>query len=291
MKKNRQFFLILLCVVSIVLCSCEQKTELNVQSEENRLFFNEIDNCFESFAHSKLKNENSSSLRLATTRHEGKCDKLADDLKDIYISFPDSTEEKYYREVNFLKTIEDLFKLRHRTGAEFSLKDSLQYSCKIQISEKAAVESLKPFVTPSKRFLYKRGFTEEEINDMLKENNATESDLVLLALVVNEQEVKNQQVAKAASINSFNFMDLFVTPAYAQDVKCTTILKDVFDCAIEALGFDIGWATATSTAKTWTKAAIKKAFKSMAQKALGPVGAAIAVGTFLWCLHKKGLLL
>lgn len=125
---------------------------------------------------------------------------------------------------------------------------------------------------------------------MLKENNATESDLVLLALVVNEQEVKNQQVAKAASINSFDFMDLFVTPAYAQDVKCTTILKDVFDCAIEALGFDIGWATATSIAKTWTKAAIKKAFKSIAQKALGPVGAAIAAGKFIWCLHEKGLL-
>ena len=60
-----------------------------------------------------MKGEN----KLATTRHEGKCDKLADDLKDVYITFPDSTEKKYFDEAKLLKTIEDLLKLQHKTAA------------------------------------------------------------------------------------------------------------------------------------------------------------------------------
>jgi hypothetical protein len=232
-----------------------------------------------------LKGEN----KLATTRHEGKCDKLADDLKDVYITFPDSTEKKYFDEAKLLKTIEDLLKLQHKTAAEFSLRDPLLYSCKIQISEKAATESLKPFIPSSKRFLYERGFTDREINEMLKENNACESDLVLLAFVVNEQEMKNQQVAKTASVNSFNLMDLFVTPAYAhndQEEKCTKLLKDVYDCGTKALGIDF-W-NINLTAKKWTKEAIKKAFKAIAKDTLGAVGALIATAQFLWCLHGKG---
>lgn len=287
--KKTKHFLFLLFLTSVTFYSCEQKTDLNVQSEENRLFFNEIGNCFETFAHSKLKGENNSSLKIATTRYDTKCEELADDLKDVYITFPDSTEKKYYDEVKLLKTIEDLFKLQHATAAEFSLRDSSLYSCKIQISEKTATESLKPFISPSRKFLYERGFTDREINEMVKENNATESDLVLLALVVNELEVKNQQVAKSSTIKSFNLMNLFATPAYAYDnqyEKCTTILKDVYDCGTKALGIDF-WNIARA-AKKWTKEAIKQAFKAIAKDALGAVGAVIATAEFIWCLHGKG---
>ena len=237
-EKSRQCLLVLLCVVvvSLVFYSCEQKTDLNVQNVENKNFLNEIDKCFDTFIHSKLRG----TSQLATTRHDEKCDKLADDLTDVYINFPDSTDKKkYIEEAKLIKTIEDLLKLQHKTAAEFSLKDSSLFNCKIQISKKAADESIKPLIAPSKKFLYERGFSENEIKDMLKENNATESDLVLLTLVVNEKEMNNQQVAKTASVNTFNILDLFVTPAYAYDniyEKCTTIAKDAYNCAKEVLG-------------------------------------------------------
>lgn len=114
-------------------------------------------------------------------------------------------------------------------------------------------------------------------------------DFSLMRLVVNEQEMKNQQVAKTASINSFNLMDLFVTPAYAhndKEEKCTKFLKDVYDCGTKALGIDF-WNIA-ETAKKWTKEAIKKAFKAIAKDTLGSVGALIGTAQFLWCLHGKG---
>ena len=126
---------------------------------------------------------------------------------------------------------------------------------------------------------------------MVKENNATESDLVLLALTVNEQERSNQKLAKEASVNSFNILDLLATPAYAENYQAEatkSIFRDVTECAIVALGADFTGFGFCSTATQWTKATIKRVFINIAKKALGPVGAAISIGTFLWCMYKKG---
>ena len=285
-KKNRQCLLVLLfvVVVSLVFYSCEQKTDLNVQNVENKNYLNEIDKCFDTFIHSKLRK----TSQLVTTRHDGKCDKLADDLTDVYINFPDSTDKKYIEEAKLIKTIEDFLKLQHKTAAEFSLKDSSLFSCKIQISEKAVDEAIKPLIAPSKKFLYNRGFSENEIRDMLKENNATESELVLLTLVVNEMEIKNQQVAKTASVNTFNILDLFVTPAYANNnlyEKCTKIARDAFDCTTEVLGLtDI---TLLYAYKTATKETIKQIFINLAKDYAGKVIIGLAVAKFVYCLYSK----
>lgn len=287
MKKTDNVLLVLLFVVSLVFYSCEQKTDLNVQNVENKNYLNEIDKCFDTFIHSKLRG----TSQLATTRHDEKCDKLADDLKDVYINFPDSTDKKYIEEAKLIKTIEDLLKLQHKTAAEFSLRDSSLFSCKIQISEKAADEAIKPLIAPSKKFLYDRGFSENEIKDMLKENNATESDLVLLTLVVNEKEkeMKNQQVAKTASVNTFNILDLFVTPAYANNdlhEKCTKLAKDAYDCGKKVLGLtDV---QAFFTAGCMTSQSIRQLFVKIAKHSLCRVAAVIAVAQFAWCLHGKG---
>ena len=62
--------------------------------------------------------------------------------------------------------------------------------------------------------------------------------MVLLALTVNEQERSNQKLAKEASVNSFNILDLLATPAYAQNYQAEatkSIFRDVKECAIEHL--------------------------------------------------------
>ena len=117
---------------------------------------------------------------------------------------------------------------------------------------------------------------------MLKENNATESDLVLLTLVVNEKEMNNQQVAKTASVNTFNILDLFVTPAYANN----GLLKDSYDCAKEVLGLTD--AQAFFTAGCMTSKSIRQLFVKIAKHSLCRVAAVIAVAEFAWCLHGKG---
>ena len=149
----------MLCLAAFVFASCEQKTDVNVQNEENRIFSEEINKCYDTFMHSDLKGDN---LQTPKTRYEGACSELSDDLKDVYISFPDSTDKKYYLEAISAKTIEDLMKLHHRTAAEFSMKDSLSHSCSVKVSEKAALESVNPLIAPSKKFLRERGFTERD---------------------------------------------------------------------------------------------------------------------------------
>ena len=42
MKKNKQIYFALLCLAAFVFASCEQKTDVNVQNEENRIFSEEI---------------------------------------------------------------------------------------------------------------------------------------------------------------------------------------------------------------------------------------------------------
>ena len=47
MKKNRQIYFALLCLAAFVFASCEQKTDVNVQNEENRIFSEEINKCYD----------------------------------------------------------------------------------------------------------------------------------------------------------------------------------------------------------------------------------------------------
>lgn len=57
-------------------------------------------------------------------------------------------------------------------------------------------------------------------------------------------------------------------------------------CAAVAIGVDFMWAVGSSTAASWSIAAITRAFRSIASRFLGPVGVAIAVGAFSWCLYE-----
>ena len=61
--------------------------------------------------------------------------------------------------------------------------------------------------------------------------------------------------------------------------------NEVFDCALEALGLDALFAVGTSVTSSWTIAAITRSFSAAAGKFLGPVGVAIAVGSFGYCLY------
>jgi hypothetical protein len=75
-------------------------------------------------------------------------------------------------------------------------------------------------------------------------------------------------------LRKLGVFSLVATPAYAQPG----------DCAMKSLGADFLFGVSGSSLKTWGKAAIKKAFKSVAKKMLGPIGALIAVVEFSYCM-------
>lgn len=72
-----------------------------------------------------------------------------------------------------------------------------------------------------------------------------------------------------------------------QILKTNLESREVFDCALAALGADALWALGGSAAATWSAAAITTAFSAIAKRALGPVGVAIAVITFGLCISHE----
>jgi len=65
---------------------------------------------------------------------------------------------------------------------------------------------------------------------------------------------------------------------------CCTSAQNMASLHQRKLGVFSLLATPAYSLKTWGKAAIKKAFKSVAKKMLGPIGALIAVSEFSYCM-------
>ena len=62
--------------------------------------------------------------------------------------------------------------------------------------------------------------------------------------------------------------------------------SEAYSCFIEAIGFDLGFVSSGIVA-TWSTTAIIKAFTTIAKRAIGPIGVAIAVTTFSYCIYQE----
>ncbi len=105
-----------------------------------------------------------------------------------------------------------------------------------------------------------------DIQEMLIENGAPETDLVPFVLACAEYEQNQLNVNSTSLTRSIDW-------------------PRVGECAIKAIGLDIFYGLNQSTLSTWGVPAMKKAFKSIAKKLLGPIGAIIAVGEFVACYY------
>ena len=61
---------------------------------------------------------------------------------------------------------------------------------------------------------------------------------------------------------------------------------EAYSCFIEAIGFDLGFVSSGILA-TWSTTSIIKAFTTIAKRAIGPIGVAIAVTTFSYCIYQE----
>ena len=144
-----------------------------------------------------------------------------------------------------------------------------------QISVQAAQQSLQPILSEAKNYLYSKGLTDSDINELLAADSEgpamSESDLIptVMQLIAEEQ---NQQVARNST-----FLSIFGAPAHASEIG---------QCAGDALGVSaIAGAIAGGLHTEAGKALLKKSIRKVAGKALGWVGAAIFTYEFGDCMN------
>ena len=156
-------------------------------------------------------------------------------------------------------TFNDVIALQDELGISIGSTPSSNTIDSVFVDIKKVENALEPMVKQSKQWLYSRGMSETDIQIMLTEKGATESELV--PFVLGCMEAENLLLARSAGW-----------------------VEEAAKCALKAIGFDFAVFLGNSGVKTWSKAAIKRAFKIAAKKALGPAGVAIAVIEFGICM-------
>jgi hypothetical protein len=149
-----------------------------------------------------------------------------------------------------------------------------------EIDEAEAIAMLQPMIEEARAYLESQGFTQDEIDAMIAENEGTEYDLVLLALLMQElQNIPQDGNAVDAATGDEGAV------AMSQGNELTD--QEIINCIIIAIGADALWALGGSGASSWAKKDIKRAFKAIAKRFLGPIGVAIAVVSFGLCILNE----
>lgn len=206
------------------------------------------------------------------------------DSVPVYLEIPDDYSEeekvKIERHLTEVVTTRDLIEMAELACVKLTTDSTRSHDGQIVLSELKAREAIAPLVAASREYLRGKGFSDVEIEEMLEENGVDESELVRLVLYVSTDENASDETASVNS--SSGIFSLLSTPAYAATWQ--NVAAQAGSCAFRALVADLEGMAFASAGKVWSKAAMRIAFKSIAKKALGPVGVAIAVGEFGYCM-------
>lgn len=258
--------------VQVLLNSCQnEKNDLAVSNEKSKTLLKDFVFSGQDFATKPIVN----NCGTKKTDNRRKAPKKSQHLATISVDFPSGTNEEAKKLLNEVQTMEDLIELRRFTNATYTYDaDVSTVEHFVEVSKTTVMEVMNPMIEKSKKFLKEeKGFTEAEIQEMLAENNVDESQLVPLVALICEDEAMSGDRFAANRPSNFN---LLATPCYASN-------KIVW-CAVAAIFGDLAYAAHQSGLKTWSKALIKSSFKTIAKRALGPIGAAIAVAEFAVCM-------
>lgn len=210
----------------------------------------------------------------------------------VDVFFPEDTPNEVKRLCELATTAQDLSALHRLTAAEYSIEDELdttqitEDNYRIFISESKVKEALSPSVIEAKAYLMGKGMTEDEIQDMLAENDADETELVGFSLLLMNCEYENAEIARVQKKKAgFHWYDLIATPCIAKEEP---FLDAAADCAFDALGGAIVHEIFLHGVAAITKSFIKSAFKKYVLKTLGVVGAVITIADFGFCMYEKG---
>ncbi len=188
--------------------------------------------------------------------------------ENYYLDFPQETSPEFINDFSSDVSIQSLSDVLVNNGV--SIDDSVNVNADviIQIPEAPVRAALQPLVTNAKSYLMAKGITTQQITEMLQEENAEEIDLIPFVKTLVSIEEEQYAVRK-------------ISLPFVNEAKA---LPRFVECGMAALGADAIYALSQSTASSWTWGAMKKAFKTVAKKMLGPIGVAIAVVSFGICM-------
>lgn len=229
----------------------------------------------------------------------------SDDEVTYYIQFPTIPSANLLNLYNNASTIQDVVNLREQGQAVIQFNANASSSnYPITLSKQTAKTSLQPLIAESRTYLHSKGLTDADINDMIYSQGGTEEDLVPFTLSLVQIEKTPKPFINYPDGYTFHNEHGYINGRLTKLVNRLTgdttwyvigqqdpgyevlTVAAIGTCAMEAIGADIFWALAQSSASAWTMAAITTAFRTVAKKVIGPIGVAIAVGEFSWCLYQ-----
>ncbi len=171
-------------------------------------------------------------------------------------------------------------RLNNKTNGDDSAE--LEQIC-FEIPIQPTQNTLLLATSSARTFFHSRGFSDEEVNEMIANENGQEEDLIATAMLIAASESGDE------SSYANNFSNLFFNSAYALDPDPKLTWREVGACTLAAIGADLLYSlTAEAGGKSvkWQRKAILKFFGEVVSTALRVVGVAIAVVTFGTCISS-----
>lgn len=300
------FIFIALFVAVFQLCSCSVEEKSNVVSPQADKFSNFLMNNLKTIATADL------TVKQSPVRFRSKLNGTFvqdSDKVDIYINYPEGTSNKVKELTQYVTTAADISALYRHTAANFYDRPIDGSSYKVSMSKSKARETLQSLLPEAKSYLQSQGMTDEDIDKMVQEYHGDQLDLILTAMCLMDQEYESQEqlALKNKSVIS-GFPSLFVTKAYASDfipsdgkyigddkkiggedlkIIPKAFFQTVLDCGLRALVGKAVGSFIINGAVLLSPASIRLAFGAIASKVLGPIGTAIAVVGFSYCMYNK----
>ncbi len=138
-------------------------------------------------------------------------------------------------------------------------------------AEKEINSAIAPIISGTKELLRTFDLTESDLAEVFDDPNDPRISIVGLTILASENNEGNQI--------AMNFASILGTSVYAQS------WGDIGRCAAAALGVDLIYGlTDAGASAAWKRKALKKLFKKVATRILGPVGVAIAIAEFGICV-------
>lgn len=205
----------------------------------------------------------------------------------VYIEFSENnlSEAVKVERLRKISTMDDVMRLVREQGAIVSLFDNEYADGYVELSNEKALELAGPMIKECKQYLYGKGFSESEIQSMLSENDKVEADIIPFVLFLVEQEEHENQVIQENGF-VFNPVTGLIVEGDGSSIDPKFNWAKVGYCALKTIGLDIIQEIRNSGVKTLTKAVLKKAFKTVAKRLMGPVGAIYALYEVYDCYNN-----
>ncbi len=198
---------------------------------------------------------------------------------NVYVKMPAYYDHADVAMVQQAHSVNDLLAVTREVGAQLSFEKTVDTDIVITLSEDKAKQTLMPLISECKKYLYSKGFSEKDIQEMIASENASEADLIALVITCSElEETRDKYMADK------NFTDyIFMNEPTHQDTMMSW--SKVGGCLLHAIGVNaVKEAILLFGAHEVSKKVAIQIFKVVVKKYAGWVGAALIAVDFIDCL-------